>query len=760
MLEQNNNRINARKTVRPAAGPQQMDMALTPKEFLMMLRQHLLMIILLTVAGLLVGGSSWLILSKVYPRYTAETYIKVLPVAEKNPTVIIPYATNKEVQSVYRQSLASIILQQSMFNTLLNRDKIQATEWFKNFGGGSTGRSIELALSDLQSAFRAVPERDTDFIRVSMTCKDKNEAALIVNEMVEVFVRSQSASEGSDVIQSRLALLDQQASLNQELAIYQTGLSNLRGTTGFTDLDTHNYMDVFTQRLTNLELTANELVLEVTNTEAMIKALQRQATGPITEQVSRLVENDPVMIALLQQKILYEGELASVLAKYGENHMVVNQIKERIGEIGAKRKARSVEIGEIIRLSNLRMGQDSLTMLQDRLTELNKQRLEAAQNKSNVDLARAQYANLIIKRDEVQSRLKEINSSIEVYNVKMKDPETSKVKKIGDAPVPLAMSFPRWQLFFPAGTILGLLIGIGLAFLLERLNDLVRTSRDIARYLPAQLLGVIPNLEDDELMENIDPSLAVNKAPYSIISESYRRLRSNLKLFLTPTAKSILVSSGSAGDGKTTVAVNLGLTFGAQGKKVLLIDANFWRPNFNTIFPKPEPKQKAPVKKEAETGGEENDINGQFELGLSTVLAGLCGYHEVIRPSGIANCDIVDAGMLPPNPAELLGSPQMEQFIKHQSDKYDYVIIDGPPVLLVGDVKMLARIVDGTILVFNATSTKRGEAIRTIYELNQVDANVFGCVLIAVRILKGGYFKQQFRSYQDYQKLQFANTAT
>jgi capsular exopolysaccharide synthesis family protein len=760
MLEQNNNRINARKTVRPAAGPQHMDMALTPKEFLMMLRQHLLMIILLTVAGLLVGGSSWLILSKVYPRYTAETYIKVLPFAEKNPTVITPYTMNKDVQLVYRQSLASIILQQSMFNSLLNRDKVQATEWFKHFGGGSVGRSIELALSDLKSSFRAVPERDTDFIRVSMTCKDKDEAALIVNEMVDVFVKSQGVTEGSDVSQSRLALLDQQASLNQELGTIQVGLSNLRSTTGFTDLDTHNYMDVFTQRLTNLELTSNELVLEVANTEAQMKALQRMATGPITEQVSRLVENDPVMIALLEQKILYEGELASVLAKYGENHMVVNQIKERIGEIDAKRKARSVEIGELIRQSNLLTGRDSLAVLQDRLMELNKQRQEAAQNKSNVDLARAQYENLIIKRDEVQSRLKEINSSIEVYNVKMKDPETSKVKKVGDAPVPLAMSFPRWQLFFPGGTILGLLIGIGLAFLLERLNDLVRTSRDIARYLPAQLLGVIPNLEDDELMEDIDPSLAVNKAPYSIISESYRRLRSNLKLFLTPTAKSILVTSGSAGDGKTTVAVNLGLSFGAQGKKVLLIDTNFWRPNLNTIFPKPELKQKAPVKKEAETGGEENDINGQFELGLSTVLAGLCGYHEVIRPSGIANCDIVDAGMLPPNPAELLGSPQMEQFIKHQSDKYDYVIIDGPPVLLVGDVKMLAKIVDGTILVFNATSTKRGEAIRTIYELNQVDANLFGCVLIAVKIIKGGYFKEQFRSYQDYQKLQFANTAT
>jgi capsular exopolysaccharide synthesis family protein len=138
------------------------------------------------------------------------------------------------------------------------------------------------------------------------------------------------------------------------------------------------------------------------------------------------------------------------------------------------------------------------------------------------------------------------------------------------------------------------------------------------------------------------------------------------------------------------------------------------------------------------------------------LLAGLCGYKEIIRPSGIEGLSLIESGPLPPNPAELLGSERMEQLIKRQRESYDYVIVDGPPVLLVSDTKVLAKFVDGTVLVFNAAATRRGAAIRTIRELREVDAPIVGCVLFAVRAIKGGYFQEQFKSYQKYQELQLA----
>jgi len=116
--------------------------------------------------------------------------------------------------------------------------------------------------------------------------------------------------------------------------------------------------------------------------------------------------------------------------------------------------------------------------------------------------------------------------------------------------------------------------------------------------------------------------------------------------------------------------------------------------------------------------------------------------------------DIIESGPMPASPAEVLGGKAMEQMIKQQRANYDYVIVDGPPVLLASESKILAKCVDGTILVFNASATRRGAAARIISELRQVDAKILGCVLLGAKMLKGGYFREMFRSYQEYQQLE------
>jgi capsular exopolysaccharide synthesis family protein len=338
--------------------------------------------------------------------------------------------------------------------------------------------------------------------------------------------------------------------------------------------------------------------------------------------------------------------------------------------------------------------------------------------------------------------LNEIKEQLEKLKIMHGDPETPKVQFVGYAPVPLEVSSPKMKVYFPGGTVLGFMLGIGLAFLIELLNDLVRTPKDVALYLHIPLLGIIPDAAEDENLRDVDLCHVVRQAPYSAVSESYRRLRTNLKL--SDTAESLrvlLVTAGMAGDGKTSVAVNLATTFVAENKKALLIDANFRRPSLHTIFPKTQTQQ---PRESAETG-------------LSNLLLGQMDYQQVVRPSGIEGLDVIDAGPLPSNPAELLGSERMDQLIKGQRENYDYIIFDSPPVLLVSDAKILAKFTDGTVLVFNAGATRRGIALRTIRELNQVNATILGCVIMAVKALKGGYFEEQFRYYQEYQKLQLAH---
>jgi len=137
-------------------------------------------------------------------------------------------------------------------------------------------------------------------------------------------------------------------------------------------------------------------------------------------------------------------------------------------------------------------------------------------------------------------------------------------------------------------------------------------------------------------------------------------------------------------------------------------------------------------------------------------LTGQCDYPQVIRPGAIEGLDLIYAGPPAATPAELLAGSRMKEVIESAARDYDRVIIDSPPVLLVSDVKVLARLVHGTLLVVNAAATRRGAAQRTLAELQDVGAHVIGCVLFGAEAMKGGYFRQQFKAYRRYLKPQLA----
>jgi capsular exopolysaccharide synthesis family protein len=694
------------------------------------------MIIFLTGFGLGCGIVSWFLFMTYSPKFTAQTFIRVLPPIEKDPTSMLTPIVAKDIQFGYRQSMAAQLSSQGMFQQLIDRDKIQQTKWFQNFGNIKDVR-IRKAVRDLKKNFGAFPQKDGDSIVVSMTCNDKEESAVIVNEMVNLFVSSQGGTERKEVADKLAQLEIQQVRIQRDLDLAERTMDDVRRRYGFADLKEHSYQPVSDMKLNDLEIQHDKLVMDISETRAGIERLAYQAEGPVQVQVEHQVETDPVMSALAQQLALQESSLAGALARFGEDHRLVRQTKEYIASIQEERLQRKAVLAEQTRQANLRNAQDELITMEKRLEELEKRREEASKVKEELDLARAQFEQRVAIRDERKKMLDSVKSQIEKLKIVHDDPETPKVQFVSPAPEPLEASFPKWQIFFPGGMFLGMLFGLGLAFLIELLNDLVRTPKEVATHLHIPLLGMIPDADEDEQLEDIELALVVRQAPNSIISESYRRIRTNLKLSaLGEKTRTILITSGGAGDGKTSVAVNLAMTLVADGKKVLLIDANFRRPRLMTIFNNPQ-------------GAADNVTGGS--PGLSALLTGKCGLQDAIRPSGTEWLEIIESGQMPANPAEVLGSPAMEQLIKQQREKYDYVILDGPPVLLASEAKILARRVDGTILVFNAATTRRGTAARTISELKQVEAEILGCVLLGVKILKGGYFREAFKSYQEYQ---------
>lgn len=728
--------VAANRMARPA-GPQiQTAASLTPKEVFGIVRRHILLICFLTLLGLAAGGGAWMLLQKYLPKYTAQTYIQVLPPVEKDPLTITTIQLQKDILYEHRQSIASLLKQQRTLEDLLDRDAVKETNWFAKWGGDR-----RRALKSLERDFGAYAHRDTAFVEISMSCGAAKEAADIVNEMLKLFLAQQGTTEQREISDKLQQLEVQRVRVQGELDAANKGLDDIRAAYDITDLERpagRYFQPTITLRLNNLELQKNELDLAIGQLRADIGNLQELATGPITEQVEYAIEKDPVMVTLAEQLVFLEAQLSGRLTKFGENHRDVRQTRELLEETKRRREQRKKEIAEQTRRAQLENARDGLIVLQERFEQLEKLREEAEAKKKQLDLAQIQYEKGMKIRDERLTMLDSIKEQIEKMKTLHDDPETPKVLAVGPAPIPLEMVFSRqWWLWFPSGTILGLLVGVGLAFLVELANDLVRTPSDVARFLRIPLLGVIPDASEDGQIRGVELCHAVRKAPYSVTSEAYRQCRTNLKLSGSPESlKTLLLSSGMAGDGTTSVAVNLATSFVAADKKVLLIDANFRQPNLHTVFPKIQT----------------SNASERFDFGLSSILTHQCAAREAIRSSGVEGLDIIDCGPIPANPAELLGTLRMEELLREQRRNYDCVIIDGPPILLVSDAKVLAGLVDATILVFNAAATSRGAAQRTIRELKEVNASVVGCILFAARAIKGGYFHEQFKSYRRYQK--------
>lgn len=714
--------------------------ALTPKEVLGMLRRHVWLIAFVTILGAVFGTGGWMLIRRYRPLYKAETIIKVLPPIETDPMEIVATQVQQDIQYGHRVSLANLMKRQGMLQELLATDLVQESKWFNQTVHGD----VRQAIAYLDRNLTAFPHREAEHIIISMTCGSPKEAARIVDKLAELFVRQYGDTKRQDVSQKLAELRDRQALVEKDIAFSERAMEAVRSESGLTDLDRpagRYFQHTITMRLNDLELQEGELSLAIKQLRADIENLKVLAEGPISDQIEHAIERDPVVISLVQQLAVLEGQLSGQLTKFGANHRVVRQSQQQIEQIEQERRRRQSEVAEQTRRANLYNARDTLRVLEERQVELQNLRNLAFQEQKKLDAARSAYDQHAKKRDERSEMLNQIKTQIEKLAIMVADPDTPKVQILGMAAEPLEMVLSRhYLLWIPGGTMLGLILGLALTFVLETLNDLVRTPGEVSRFLHLPLLGVIPDASEDRAVRGVDPCHVVTDAPHSLLGESYRRCRTNLDLSGHEKHKVLLIGSGDPGDGKTSLACNLAEAFAAKDEKVLLIDANLRLPALHLAFP-PAGAKKAP-KRSPE--------------GLTAFLTDACAIDELIVGSHVPGLDLIYAGSPTDSPADLLASHRLQELMGAVVDRYDRVIIDSPPALIVSDVKVLARLADASLLVFNTVATKRGAAQRTIAELQEVDAHIVGCVLFGARAMKGGYFHEEFKAYRRYLKPQLA----
>ena len=197
----------------------------------------------------------------------------------------------------------------------------------------------------------------------------------------------------------------------------------------------------------------------------------------------------------------------------------------------------------------------------------------------------------------------------------------------------------------------------------------------------------------------------VDKLPKSITAESYRSLRTNIQYSsIDKQVKTLVVTSSNAGEGKSTVAGNLAYTFFQNGKRVLIIDCDLRKPSLHRKF------------------------NVYNEEGLTDVLVGTSKLNNVMKKID-DNLYLLTTGTLPPNPAEIIGSNTMENFLEQCKINFDYIILDTPPILPVTDSKLLAIKADATVVVVRSEISKSKHVSQAFKELEKVNANIIGTIL-------------------------------
>jgi capsular exopolysaccharide synthesis family protein len=737
----------------PASGPMQGAMAMTPKEIVGILRRHIWMIIIFTFLGTVLGGIGWYLCDRYIPKYTAVGGINVSSPGLKDPKLITEPMVAKDLYYQHRFTMASLVKQQNMLEKLIARPKVQDTAWFKRFAMvddqgsivGDKDEAMNKALKNLEDHLGASAPRDQNFIMLSMTCGSATDAKTIVDEMVQLFIREQHELASGNISEQLAERTKQYNALQASLRDAEASLLSIREGTRFARLnlgENQSFRDYMDEKLADLEDTFSSLSTQRSGMESNLSTLKERVSNPVYDSVvNEQIENDPIARQMRANIAATEPILSRQLNRFGSEHRIVRETRAALKKMQDDLIFRQNEIGDIVRRSALQQAEDQMAILAQQIASNEEQLQKARTEYKEVDKVRAEFAKYDKIREERQALLEDMNRQIQDLNAVYTDPDLSTLKSLGGAPKPREKSFPKLQLFIPGGFMLGLLAGLGLAFAVEMLNDLLRTPSDVMRHLRTPLMGSICHFNDDNDVDGVDLYHVVRQAPYSIMSECYRQLRTNLKLSGPGgiSHKTLLVTSGQAGDGKTTVAVNMASTLLAEERTVLLIDANFRRPTATRLFPHAQPD------------GSPSEFS---DYGLSNYLMGQCSdLGQIIRPSTLENLYVMDSGPLPANPTELFTTERMRHLLEVCKEKYDYVIIDGPATL-VSDSKALASQVDGTVLVFNAQATHRGAGMRILRELKDVNAHIVGTVLMGVKSRKGGYFREVYRSYQEYQRVQ------
>ncbi|HLP77532.1 MAG TPA: polysaccharide biosynthesis tyrosine autokinase [Candidatus Paceibacterota bacterium] len=627
------------------------------------------------------------------------------------------YGVSRGYDPYFIQTEFEVIQSQLILGKVIDKLKLNE-EWGKKYANGQALKDSE-SLELLKKSIRLTPVRNASMIEVEVFSDKPDEAARIANEIVDTYAEHRKQVSLSMLSTSVKALEEKQAEHLKKIDTAQKEVDSLRTELGISDLDPMNTAptptisaDVEKQlqgQLIYLKGQEVEAEKRLTNLKSLTKKQQREAIQTALQQP------DAKLSTLFNELDLAEQRLRSLEVTYTKEHDIYKNALAAVSDLNEKIDAavEGILIGLQSRCDQIKAQYEEMSL-----------RLENSRTNylAMAEKSRPYYA--------AKRRLAELEQFNQILSVKiasqsadLKMPRTSLVIITDKAtPNPEAVK-PKKTLNIALGVIIGLIVGVGLAFFIEYLDTSVKTIDDVERTLQAPVLGVIPQNVGFLMEEGAD-------SPHA---EAYRVLRTNL-LFSRKDDKlnSIAVVSAGAGEGKSTTILNLATVFAQNGARVVVVDSDLRRPTLHKI------------------------MRVTNNLGLTNYLLKQNTLEEVIQTSNLPSLDFMASGKLPSSSMGVLSSAQMKNLINELKQRYDYVFFDSPPIMGVSDASILASEVDITLQVIQYRRYPQPMNIRAKQMIEKVGGNLLGIVLNNINMSQdesyyyySGYYHEYYSKNED-----------
>lgn len=610
------------------------------------------------------------------------------------------------VQDQFETIQSKVILYNVISNLNLTK------KWAPKFK--ETELPLDLTFQLLHGQIDVRQSRNTSLIEIHAFSEDKREARDLANEIAKVY-REYRLNERRQATKGGIEEYKKQwAEKNVAVSNMQAHVDMLKEKLGISDFEAMHAGMMSSgatpepEILRKLEGQRIEKQSQFRGIETLYNYLNKLERSELKKAIVN-ASPDVQLTELMQQQSLAEQKLADLIESVAPEHPDVKRITRVLAQINKQVDDR---LEGIMRGLEARRDADKAEL--DELTREVQRYREFDIQKS---IERRPYWQAKSDLESLQEVRRRLNLKIVQEEVDAAIPKTGIVSIIDPAEVSFRPDSPKKVLNITLGVVIGLIVGIGLAFFIEYLDTSVKTIDDVERALQAPVLGVIPQ-NVGSLME---------EGPDSPHAEAYRVLRTNI-MFSQKDSKlnTMTIVSGGAGEGKSTTTFNLAVVFAQNGQRVLIVDSDLRRPSIHKIF------------------------KVSNAIGLTNYLLKQNTLEEVIQTTALSTLDFMPSGKLPSSSMGVLSSNPMKELIKELKRRYDWVFFDSPPIMGVSDASILASEVDMVLQVIQYRRYPQPMTIRAKQMIEKVGGNLLGIVLNNISMAADENYYYYSGYYYDY----------